>query len=233
MKLGIFGKYFTKMAGIFNFKSRARMIETEMVLHILFVIGITVESMSGALAAGKLKMDLVGVIFISLVTAIGGGSIRDVLFDNHPVSWVKYPEYIWILVVASLVATRIPAFMQRFEKVFLILDAVGLVVFSIIGTQAIMQLYDDMTLAVCGGVITGVFGGILRDIFCNKIPLIFQKEVYASVAIASSALYYVLVQFCGANEGLASFITLVFGTAFRLLGIYYKLSIPVFYFKEK
>ncbi len=202
-------------------------------LYILFVLGITVEGMTGALAAGRFKMDLVGVLFVALVTAIGGGSVRDVLFGHHPLSWIKHPEFIWIICVSAMIATRIPVIITRLERLFLILDAIGLVVFSIIGTQTVMALYDDMTLAICGGVITGVFGGILRDILCNQIPLIFQKEIYASVAIFASAFYYILVHFFKMDENLVSILTLVIGTILRLLGIYYKLSLPVFYFKEK
>lgn len=202
-------------------------------LQMLFILGIAVEAMSGALAAGRHKMDLVGIVFVALVTAIGGGSVRDVLFNHYPLTWVRHPEYIWIMTIAAIIATRIPRIITRLQRVFLILDAVGLVVFSIIGTQTIMQIHDDMTLAICGGVITGVFGGILRDIFCNQIPLIFQKEIYASVAIFASAFYYVLVHFFGFNEGIVSIITLILGTFLRLLVIYYKIALPIFHFEEK
>ncbi|WP_104697441.1 MULTISPECIES: trimeric intracellular cation channel family protein [unclassified Helicobacter] len=207
-------------------------METGVLLHVLFIVGIVVESMTGALAAGKFKMDLMGVMFVALITAIGGGSVRDVLFSHQPLTWIKHPEYIWIILIAAIIATRIPRIITRLERVFLILDAIGLVVFSVIGTDIVMKSYDNMTLAICGGVITGVFGGILRDILCNQIPLIFHKEIYASVAIFASALYYSLIHFFGINEGIASLITIVCGATLRLVGIYYKLGLPVFSTEE-
>lgn len=208
-------------------------MEAGLLMHILFFIGIIVESMTGALAAGKFKMDLMGVMFVALVTAIGGGSVRDMLFDHHPLTWIKHPEYIWIILIAALVATRIPMIIVKFERVFLILDALGLVVFSIVGTEIVMQNHNNMTLAICGGVITGVFGGILRDMLCNRIPLIFQKEIYASVAIFASGLYYVLIVFFDISVGIASIVTLICGTTLRLIGIYYKLGLPIFSIEEK
>lgn len=203
-------------------------METSLLIYILFIIGLVVESMTGALAAGKFKMDLMGVMFVALITAIGGGSVRDMLFNHHPLSWIEHPEYIWIILIAAIIATRIPKIITKLERFFLILDAIGLVVFSVIGTDIVMKNYDGITLAVCGGVITGVFGGILRDILCNQIPLIFHKEIYASVAIFASALYYILIQFFNINDGIASLVTIVCGSILRLIGIYYKIGLPIF-----
>ena len=148
-----------------------------MLLTILYIIGITAEGMTGALAAGRHNMDWFGVIFIACVTAIGGGSIRDILFGHYPLTWVAHPEYLVIVCVAALITTRIPYFVERFEKAFLILDALGLAVFSVIGARIGMDFHPSGAMAVAGAVITGVFGGILRDIFCARIPLVFQKEL--------------------------------------------------------
>ncbi|CBG39473.1 trimeric intracellular cation channel family protein [Helicobacter mustelae] len=207
-------------------------MEQDLLISVLFVVGITVESMTGALAAGRYKMDLMGVIFIALVTAIGGGSVRDILFNHHPLVWIKHPQYILIIVLAALLATRIPKFITKFERVFLLLDAIGLVAFSVIGTAVVMEKYQSMTLAICGGVITGVFGGILRDIFCNQIPLILRREIYASVALFASAFYYILLEFFGLSAEIASGVTLICGSALRIFAIYYKLGLPVFHFED-
>ncbi|MCE3037701.1 trimeric intracellular cation channel family protein [Helicobacter anatolicus] len=207
-------------------------MEHGVLISVLFIIGIVVESMTGALAAGRCKMDLMGVIFIALVTAIGGGSVRDILFNHHPLTWIKTPEYILVIVIAALFATRIPKIITRFERVFLLLDAIGLVVFSIVGTAVVMAKYDSVILAICGGVITGVFGGILRDTLCNQIPLIFQKEIYASVSLLASALYYMLLTICGIGAEIASVITIICGSLLRIFAIYYKIGLPVFNFEE-
>ena len=134
----------------------------------LYIIGISAEAMTGAIAAGRHKMDLFGVIFIALVTAIGGGSIRDVLLGHYPLTWVKHPEYVVLICFCAMLATKIPRLVVRLESLFLTLDAIGLVVFSILGVNIAMALNLGFIIAVCSAVITGVFGGILRDILCMR-----------------------------------------------------------------
>lgn len=201
-----------------------------MLITILFYIGIIAESMSGAVAAGRYKVDLFGVFFISFVTALGGGSIRDMLFNHYPLAWVENPTYVIVVIISSFVATRVASFIDRLERFFLTLDALGLAVFSTIGAKIVIGMGYSLTHAIIAAMITGSFGGILRDIFCNTIPLIFQKELYAVVAMACGAIYWFSSPYLG--EDMATTLTIIIGFAIRMIAIKYKISLPVFAFEK-
>ncbi|TLD84989.1 trimeric intracellular cation channel family protein [Helicobacter sp. MIT 11-5569] len=205
-----------------------------MLLTSLYIIGITAEGMTGALAAGRHNMDWFGVLFIACVTAIGGGSIRDVLFGHYPLTWVAHPEYLALICIAALLTTKIPYFVARFERTFLVLDALGLSVFSVIGARIGLDLHPSGAMAVAGAIITGVFGGILRDIFCARIPLVFQKELYASISLLIGSLYvigtYISKNYFSIDENTIIIICLVIGFVVRLIAIRYHLGLPTFKF---
>lgn len=198
-----------------------------MLLTVLFIVGITAEAITGALAAGRERMDLFGVVMVASVTAIGGGSIRDVLLNHHPLTWVGQPLYLLLVVVAAVLTVSIASLMRYFKTLFLVLDALGLVVFAILGTRIALEMGHGLIVAAASGIITGVFGGVMRDLLCNRVPLVFRKELYASIALLATLIYYTL-DYVGMAELATILITLSVGFTLRLLAIYLKLSLPVF-----
>ena len=198
-----------------------------MILHYLFILGICVEAITGAIAAGRKKMDFFGVLIIACITALGGGTVRDTLFNTHPLTWVAHPEYLLYTACCALITIFIAHKIVRIMRVFLILDALGLATFAILGTQKVLASGMPSSAAVIAGMLTGICGGMLRDILCNDIPLVLRKELYAVIALGGSVLYILL----GAlqvplNINILVCLIAIFAT--RLWAIFFHIEMPKF-----
>ena len=202
-------------------------VDTAQLLVVTFVIGITAEAITAALAAGKQKMDLFGVVALAALTALGGGTIRDMVLDTYPLTWVEQPIYLIIVVVTALVTVSLSFLMHYFRKVFLLADAVGLATFSVIGTQMALGLGHGFVIACVASAVNGVSGGILRDLMSDRVPLVFSKELYATISIFVTCLYMGLLQI-GVGENWTIVITLVAAFVIRVIAMYFGLSLPVF-----
>ncbi len=202
-----------------------------MLLHNLFIVGICVEAVTGALAAGRKKMDFFGVMMIACITALGGGTVRDVLFDTYPLTWVAHPEYLIYTSLCAFTSIFIAHSITRVMKVFLILDALGLAAFVVLGTQKILAHGMSPGVAIISGMLTGICGGMLRDILCNDIPLVLRKELYAVIALAGALLFIVLA-YLQVPHHINVMVTLGAIFTARVLAILFHIHIPVFDYSE-
>ncbi|MDQ7987107.1 trimeric intracellular cation channel family protein [Pseudomonas sp. G34] len=197
------------------------------------LFGVAVFAITGALMAGRKSMDLFGVLVISIITALGGGTLRDVILDNHPVSWIRNDTYILVATLAAL-GTVIWVRMTRpiHEKGLLIADAFGLSVFTVIGTEVALQYAMPSSTAVIMGVMTGVAGGVMRDVICNEIPLIFKKEIYATACLAG-AVTFVLLRMLETPHWLDTGVAMLVVLAIRLAAIRWRFSLPRFHLLDR
>lgn len=200
-------------------------------LYAIFIIAIAAEAMSAALAAGKRRMDWFGVCVLAVVTALGGGTMRDVLLGHYPLSWVANPNLLLIASGAALVTIALARFMETLRWPFLILDALGLVVFTIIGCNVAMEVGQSPVIVIVAGMITGIAGGILRDVLCNDIPLIFSGELYATVSIVTGVIYFFGLQWGAAHE-IVTIVAAVVGFSLRILAIMFNWGMPKFIYDK-
>lgn len=198
-----------------------------MFLSVLYVIGITAEAMTAALSAGREKMDLFGVLLLAALTALGGGTVRDMILGNYPLTWVEHPKYLIIVLCAAVVTVSLPFLMQYFHTLFLLADAVGLAVFAVLGTKIALELGHGVVIAMVASVVTGVFGGILRDLMSDRVPLVFSSELYAAIAVLATCVYVILGELGVAME-INAVISVCTAFVARLLAIKFNSHLPTF-----
>ncbi|QQR39784.1 trimeric intracellular cation channel family protein [Devosia rhizoryzae] len=196
-------------------------------LLIGFYIAITAEAMTAALAAGRRNMDWFGVCLIACVTALGGGTMRDIFLDHYPLVWVANPYVLLLVCGAALLTIPLARLVERLRWPFLLLDALGLVVFTVIGCNIGIEAGVHPIIVIVAGMVTGTAGGILRDVLCNDIPLIFQGELYASVSMIAGIVYYLGLT-GGVQQDLMAILAMVLGFALRVLAIAFKWEMPKF-----
>jgi uncharacterized membrane protein YeiH len=191
------------------------------VLHVLSLVALTAQAMTAALAAGRRSMDWVGVCMLGCITALGGGTIRDVLLGHYPLVWVQNPSAFATILIARAV--------HRLNVAFLVLDAIGLVVFTMAGCDVAWQMDASLPIVIVSGMITGCAGGVLRDILCNDVPLLFRAELYASVSVVTG-LFYATAFGSKLNGEVWTALSFVLGLSLRLLAIRFKWEMPKFVF---
>ncbi|MEM7793174.1 MAG: trimeric intracellular cation channel family protein [Cyanobacteria bacterium P01_C01_bin.118] len=199
-----------------------------MVLYVLDLVGVAVFAISGALAAGRKHLDLLGVVVIAVVTATGGGTLRDILLDRHPVFWIESPIYLPVIVGSALLTVVYVKFFKPPNKSLLIADAFGLALFSISGAQIAEQANLAPLLIIVMGTITGSAGGVLRDVLLVDIPVILRPgRIYATAAIVGIAVYLGL-QGVGMVQSWAALLGMTVVAGLRLAAIIWGLMLPIF-----
>ena len=200
-------------------------------LQVILVIAIAAEAMTAALAAGRRKMDWFGVCVLAAVTALGGGTMRDTLLGHYPLSWVKDPTLLLICCAFALLTIALARFMEQLRWPFLLLDALGLVVFTIIGCNVALEMGQSPVIVIVSGMITGIVGGIMRDVLCNDIPLVFSSQLYATVSIVTGALYYFGLQLNMVHD-VVTIATIIIGFTLRVLAIRFNWGMPKFIYHK-
>jgi uncharacterized membrane protein YeiH len=202
-------------------------------LRVLDLIGVAVFAISGALAAGRRRLDLIGVIALAAVTAIGGGTVRDLLLDRHPIFWLTDPSYLLVIIGAALATIAYVRWVGMPGPMLDVADALGLALFSVTGTQIAERVGMPAVACVLLGTITGSAGGLVRDILTAQVPVVLRAgSLYASAAIAGTTLYIVLARL-GVRAPWASFAGMAIVATVRLVAIRWKLSLPVFEVPER
>ncbi|QKY05557.1 trimeric intracellular cation channel family protein [Janthinobacterium lividum] len=198
-----------------------------MLLYTIYLVAIVAEAMSGAIMGMRRGMDLFGICMIGTVTALGGGTVRDVLLGHYPLGWIAHPEYLLFTIGAAVVTAFVARYLHHLRAIFLLVDGLGLVAFCVIGCDIAMSAKMHPGIVVLAGMITGVFGGLLRDILCNQIPLVLQREVYATVALFTGSLYVGLLYF-KVDSSVAQLASIGAGFLFRFLALHFEWRLPNF-----
>ncbi|MCF6278866.1 MAG: trimeric intracellular cation channel family protein [Flavobacteriaceae bacterium] len=196
--------------------------------ELLDYIGTAVFAISGALAAMRRKFDPFGVLILASVTAIGGGSLRDILVGNTPVGWMIHWNYLIIIFCATLVAMLFRTYLSYFRKTMFLFDAIGLGIFTIIGVEIGLNADLHPIICIILGTLSASFGGVLRDILCNEVPLIFHKEVYASLSIIGGIVFYGLLQ-TSLSININYVITSCLVVTLRVLAVRFRWILPKIY----
>jgi uncharacterized membrane protein YeiH len=201
-----------------------------MLLTVIEILGIAVAAFSGIMEAKRNSMDLIGIYTVAFITALGGGTIRDILLNRYPMFWVIHPEYAVGIFILSMITALVLRYKQFTIHPYAIIipDALALGLYSAIGAAYALELNVSWFIAVLMGTITATFGGVMRDILCNKVPDIFKHggHLYATCAL-SAAVLYIIVKSLTNDHVSAATASLVTATALRLLSVKFDITLPI------
>jgi uncharacterized membrane protein YeiH len=193
--------------------------------NLLDLIGTLAFAISGALVSIDKKMDLFGVFIITFVTALGGGTLRDVMIGRTPVGWMLNIDYIYVIITGFIVTLLFKQLIEKFKIYLFIFDTIGLGVFTLIGLEKGINIGLHPIICIALGTMTACFGGVIRDILCAEIPVIFKKEIYATICILGGIVFFILRKF-NLNSDVLYLTTSLVIISVRVMAVRFKWYLP-------
>lgn len=202
-----------------------------MLFYWLNLIGIFFFAISGSLAARDKKHyhDYFGVFFTGFITAIGGGTLRDMMLNSHPIAWLNDQNILISIICAFIVTLVFKSYIIKLRRTLFLFDTIGVGIYAILGVQKSLEMGVNPFAAVILGLVTAVFGGVIRDTLLNEIPLIFAREIYATACIIGATLYTLLL-YLNINDDIAAPLCMALIIIVRVIAVKYKLALPKFDF---
>ena len=199
---------------------------------VLDIIGTFAFAVSGAFAAMRKEMDPFGVLVMSFVPAIGGGTLRDILINDLPVAWLRDNTILYVIFAAGIGSMIFDGYLRRLNKLLFVFDAVGLGLFTIVGIEKGIQHQYPSGVCVALGIMTGCFGGVIRDVLVNEVPLLFRKEIYALACMAGGVFYFLLRQLAWSSDWINICCILII-VAVRVMAVQRGWTLPLLYKKKE
>lgn len=199
---------------------------------VLDLLGTIAFAISGALVAMNKRLDLFGIFIIGFATAVGGGTLRDVLTGNTPVLWMEETYYIYVIGLSVIFSIAFRNYIDYLGKSLFLFDTIGLAIFTIVGVEVGIRADLEPIISVALGAMTGCFGGVIRDILCSRIPVIFRSEIYATASLAGGIFFIILLNF-DISPAFVYVFTILLIIVIRLIVVKYSIRLPTFYIKNK
>jgi uncharacterized membrane protein YeiH len=196
------------------------------ILYLLDLVGTFVFAISGTLTAGDKRLDLMGATVIGFVTAIGGGTVRDLLLGFEPVSWLQDNNYLWVILLGVVCTVLFKQQVLKLKRTLFLFDTIGIGVFTVLGMSKALLIGVEPVIAIMMGTISAVFGGVIRDTLCNEIPLIFRPTEFYATACLIGGCVFLGLDYLGLNLEWNYFITILFIIGLRILSIKFDFKLP-------
>ena len=207
-------------------------LPTSSIIYVLDMVGVAACTAAATMLAKRLQFDIFGAFFVSFLGSVGGGTLRDLLLNRHPIFWLHDLNYLYFIMVLSTIIQIFYHFLDKLDKSLRWFDALGLAAFTVIGVQAALSRGMSAPIVMLMGAVTAIIGGVLRDIVCRQIPLVLQKEIYITASLLGS-VYYLLLLHTDVSEWVRSVTTLLLIFVIRMLAVYRGWNLPDLTWKPK